>query len=98
MRDKGLDEDRARPDETVAKLMPASTSTSAETRDEEDKKEALIAGLAFCTHPSTLLSYMIPMDLVVEDIESVTGWKVAEPKYCGFVKQNLPQEKENPPT
>ncbi|KAH8730967.1 hypothetical protein GQ44DRAFT_823101 [Phaeosphaeriaceae sp. PMI808] len=42
-----------------------------------------IVGLGFAANDNTHASYMMPMDLVVEDIERVTGGKVEEPSYGG---------------
>ncbi|KAF2792312.1 hypothetical protein K505DRAFT_418517 [Melanomma pulvis-pyrius CBS 109.77] len=67
-----------------------STSTSAETTAQVHKHEALIAGLAFANNPSSLLSYMMPIDMVIKDIESATGCTVVEPKYSGLVKHPPP--------
>ncbi|KAF2257189.1 hypothetical protein BU26DRAFT_513887 [Trematosphaeria pertusa] len=63
-------------------------STTTKTLEGEDKHEALIAGLALGSHEELRLSYMAPMDLVVQDIESVTGWKVVEPTFAGVVKRD----------
>jgi hypothetical protein len=43
-----------------------------------------IIGLGFAGNEACLASYMIPMDLVVEDIERVTGGKVIEPRNAGM--------------
>lgn len=48
---------------------------------EDEKHDALVAGLAFLGYNYSLVSYMMPFDLVVRDIESVTRWEVAEPKF-----------------
>jgi hypothetical protein len=47
----------------------------------DDLGEVLIAGLAFGCHSHTRLSYMIPMDMVVQDVQSVTQCTVVEPKF-----------------
>jgi len=65
-----------------------TSSTSMIPDEQEDGKEAWIAGLAFGGHDRSLLSYMIPMDLVVQDIESVTKWEVVEPKFAGIVRRD----------
>ncbi|KAF2109328.1 hypothetical protein BDV96DRAFT_605039 [Lophiotrema nucula] len=44
-----------------------------------------IVGLACSGNVYTLASYMIPMDVVVADIEEVTGGQVIEPEYKGEV-------------
>jgi hypothetical protein len=42
-----------------------------------------IVGLGFAGNDCSCASYMLPMDLVVKDIEEVTGGKVIEPRYAG---------------
>ncbi|KAF2113620.1 hypothetical protein BDV96DRAFT_601106 [Lophiotrema nucula] len=42
-----------------------------------------IVGLGFAANDDSYASYMIPMDLVIEDIERVTGAKVIEPRNAG---------------
>lgn len=44
-----------------------------------------VIGLGFAANDTPLASYMIPMDLVVEDIERATGAKVIKPQYAGKV-------------
>lgn len=44
-----------------------------------------IIGLGFAGNDNTSASYMLPMDLIVKDIEEVTGAKVIEPRYAGQV-------------
>lgn len=44
-----------------------------------------IAVLAFGMSENPFLSYVIHMDLVVGDIEEVTGVDVIEPKFAGTV-------------
>ncbi|KAJ4286490.1 hypothetical protein N0V90_013190 [Kalmusia sp. IMI 367209] len=45
-----------------------------------------IVGLGFAANDANLASYMEPFDLVVKDIEDVTGGKVVEPRYAGNVE------------
>ncbi|KAF2105473.1 hypothetical protein BDV96DRAFT_655616 [Lophiotrema nucula] len=91
---KGLDGEPTNPEwEPMWKHTTSSTSTKPQNH------EALIAGLAFGGAENHLLSYMMPMDLVVQDIESVTKWKVVEPIFAGVVKHNgrrTGQEGQNP--
>ncbi|PSN70762.1 hypothetical protein BS50DRAFT_584352 [Corynespora cassiicola Philippines] len=42
-----------------------------------------IVGLGFSGNKSTLASYMMPFDLLVEDIEEVTGGRVIQPYFAG---------------
>ncbi|KAF2243053.1 hypothetical protein BU26DRAFT_438077 [Trematosphaeria pertusa] len=56
-----------------------------------------IVGLGFAGNDVTLASYMIPMDLVVQDIEEITGGKVIEPQYAGEVHVPNDQDKERKP-
>lgn len=59
-------------------------------------RDVLIAGLAFGASDYTLVSYMMPFDLVVRDIESVTRLKVVEPEFAGVVKRNKYLPLSNP--
>lgn len=43
-------------------------------------------GLCFAANAGSYASYMIPMDLVVKDIEEVTGAKVVEPRNAGEIQ------------
>ncbi|KAF2734221.1 hypothetical protein EJ04DRAFT_251443 [Polyplosphaeria fusca] len=52
---------------------------------EEDTEEGTILGVGFASNDSSLVSYMMPMDLVINSIEEVTGGKVMYPKFAGNV-------------
>jgi hypothetical protein len=54
-----------------------------------------VIGLGFAGNHASLASYMIPMDLVVEDIERVTGGRVVEPRNMGIAvpAQNTSQDR-----
>jgi hypothetical protein len=62
--------------------------TDPEAKKGKGQQHALIAGLAFGGHDYALLSYMMPMDLVINDIERVTHLKVIEPKAYGLVRRD----------
>jgi hypothetical protein len=47
----------------------------------KDGHDATVLGLGFAANSATLVSYMTPFDLVVADIEHVTGYKVKMPEY-----------------
>jgi hypothetical protein len=47
---------------------------------EQRRAHALIVGLAYGSYEEALLPYLMPKDLVVQDIETTTRWKVVEPK------------------
>jgi hypothetical protein len=53
----------------------------------EKSNPGVIIGLGFANNPSVYASYMLPMDLVVLDIEESTGMEVLEPKYAGVVSK-----------
>lgn len=46
-----------------------------------------VVGLGFASYSALFASYMIPMDLVIEDIEEVTRAKVVRPLYAGKVQR-----------
>jgi len=52
----------------------------------EDTHKALVVGLAFGSTRSDMLSYMMPIDLVIQDIEAVTECKVIDPPFAGLVR------------
>jgi hypothetical protein len=53
----------------------------------EQSTPGVIVGLGFGSNRSTYASYMVPMDLVLDDIKESTGMEVLEPKYCGSVPE-----------
>jgi hypothetical protein len=61
---------------------------SSDVEGEKGQGEAMIVGLAFAGKTEQMISYMIPMDLVVQDIQSVTGLNVVEPTLAGTVNRN----------
>jgi len=53
-----------------------------ESLDSTGKGLAII-GMGFAANDGNLASYMMPFDVLVEDIEDVTGGKVIEPRFAG---------------
>jgi hypothetical protein len=53
---------------------------------------AKIVGLGFASNTVTMVSYMQPMDLVVADVERVTGRTWAFPTYGGLVQGETPED------
>jgi hypothetical protein len=49
-------------------------------------QKAIIVGLGFASCLRTVVSYMIPFDLVVRDMELRTGKTVVRPKYLGVIQ------------
>jgi len=49
----------------------------------KDIKGFVIIGMVFASNTSNKATYMMPMDLIVDDIEEVTGGKVVEPHFAG---------------
>ncbi|KAF3035409.1 hypothetical protein E8E12_001806 [Didymella heteroderae] len=47
-------------------------------------KDASVVGLGFCANNATNVSYMTPFDLLVKDIENVTGAIIIEPSNGGI--------------
>ncbi|KAF2873240.1 hypothetical protein BDV95DRAFT_593597 [Massariosphaeria phaeospora] len=84
-------DDRAPGDPGINEWTPPWMAESGGSTDQKleasasDSKEAYIAGLAFASNDYFLLSYMMPMDVVVKDIEAVTGGKVTMPANKGVV-------------
>ncbi|KAF2256195.1 hypothetical protein BU26DRAFT_412548 [Trematosphaeria pertusa] len=52
-------------------------------QEQGDDSTSCIVGLGFASNRATLVSYMMPMELVVADIEKVTGGQVLKPTYSG---------------
>ena len=50
----------------------------------ERKRRATVVGLLYAFNEHTRVSYMIPFDLVVRDIELVTGQKVSKPEFVQY--------------
>ncbi|KAF2864682.1 hypothetical protein BDV95DRAFT_613333 [Massariosphaeria phaeospora] len=84
-------DDRAPSDPEINEWTPPWMAESGGSTDQtleastSDSKEAYIAGLAFASNEQFLLSYMMPMDVVVKDIEAVTSGKVTMPANKGVV-------------
>jgi hypothetical protein len=67
----------------VLHFMEPGDSGSLILLDRRNPPVAPIVGLGFAGNDATLASYMMPIDLILKDIESVTGSKVVEPLYAG---------------
>lgn len=55
-----------------------------------DEFTAYIVGLGFASNKATMISYMVPFDLMVRDIEMVTGRRVVEPVWEGDPRGTTP--------
>ncbi|EMD86568.1 hypothetical protein COCC4DRAFT_200423 [Bipolaris maydis ATCC 48331] len=53
----------------------------------EDNATATMVGLLFASNEFTRVSYMMPIDLVIRDIEYVTRQKVTQPKFIEYDKR-----------
>lgn len=75
-------------EENEARMIEKGDSGCLVLLDQDTEKgmdgKALIVGLGFGHASHRLVSYMIPFDLVVEDIERVTKMKVQIPYYGGL--------------
>jgi len=56
----------------------------------QSEKKAIVVGLGFAANRVTMVSYMMPIDLVLKDIEKVTGCGVIEPVFGGECLGDLP--------
>ena len=79
----------ALPGETTT----ATTSGAQKRGDGRRLLEAYIAGLGFAAFDHAFISYMMPMDVIVKDIEKVTGLEVVEPSHFGTFP---PQDANSP--
>ncbi|KAF2654353.1 hypothetical protein K491DRAFT_717172 [Lophiostoma macrostomum CBS 122681] len=71
----------------VPQFMEAGDSGSLVLLDRSPQSSRVsIIGLSFAANNATYASYMMPMDLIVENIEAVTGGKVIEPRNGGSVE------------
>ncbi|PSN71736.1 hypothetical protein BS50DRAFT_629873 [Corynespora cassiicola Philippines] len=70
-------------DERFPEFLEPGDSGSAVLLKDRSKKQATIVGLGFAGNSRTRISYMQPMDLVVKDIEEITGCKVVYPRFVG---------------
>jgi len=64
-------------------FMLAGDSGSCVLLNERNEKATLV-GLLYASNEYTRVSYMIPFDLVVQDIEYVTGQKVVQPEFVDY--------------
>ena len=64
-------------------FMRAGDSGSCVLRTERNRR-ATVVGLLYAFNEHTRVSYMIPFDLVVRDIELVTGQKVSKPEFVQY--------------
>lgn len=71
---------------TVLKFMEPGDSGSLILLDRAKPTLAPIIGLGFSGNDVSGVSYMMPIDLILKDIEAVTGGKVIEPRYAGEAK------------
>ncbi|PSN64905.1 hypothetical protein BS50DRAFT_635746 [Corynespora cassiicola Philippines] len=66
-------------------LEPGDSGSFVLLDEPSNNNDVTVAGLAFAADNYVCASYMIPFDLIVEDIEEVTGGKVIEPRCAGTV-------------
>ena len=53
-------------------------------QEKEDCRKLTNIGLLFASNEYTRVSYMMPIDMVINDIEHVTGHTVTEPKFVEY--------------
>jgi len=59
----------------------------------QKRKKAMVVGLGFAANLLTRVAYMMPMDLVIRDIESVTGFTVTSPTLVqGVAGDEIPSD------
>lgn len=63
---------------------PSATAATTSGGDGGRPSDAYIVGLGFAASDYAFISYMMPMDLIVKDIEEVTHLKVVEPSNIGI--------------
>jgi hypothetical protein len=65
-------------------LEPGDSGSLVLLKEHSDSQGALVIGLGFAANAACQASYIIPMDLLVEDTERATEAKVIEPQYAGM--------------
>lgn len=80
----------------VPKFIKPGDSGSFVLLDQANAPTAPIVGLGFAGNDVTCASYLIPMDLVIKDIETLTDMKVIEPVYLSEADGCIPEKKREP--